>query len=495
MNSSVPAPRMLLPLDEQARAAHRAVRLPTRLKLSYAAGGVLDLTVNSTINVFLLFYATTVCGLPAALAGGALALGLVVDAIVDPLIGSRSDNCHSRWGRRLPFMVIALPLLLGSFVLLFSLPDIRHQWSLFALLALLCITVRVSLSVFTLPYLAVGAELSDDHGERSRIIALRWAAGMIAAFVTVALGFSVFFSGPAGVATRQGYSPFAMTLAGIMLVAALLSMLSVRATLSRQHLPPAAGAASGARLLPELKELLHSRSFIVLFIAALLFSAAQGVTQSLGLHANTFFWRLSTAQIQLAIIAFPVGLILGAPLAGPIIARMESRNVALIGLGSLVLTQALPALLKLCGLLTLQGQALAQLLACFAVTGGIMTTFAGIALLSMMTDAADEHEYLFGARREGLYFASWSFAGKAASGLGTFLSGLALQAIDFPVQQTRESAVPIVLPESMSNALGFLYGPGAALLSILAVSVLLGYRLNRSSHRRMLSELQRRRAH
>ena len=51
---------------------------------------------------------------------------------------------------------------------------------------------------------------------------------------------------------------------------------------------------------------------------------------------------------------------------------------------------------------------------------------------AMMADAADEHEMLFGARREGLYFAGLGFASKAASGLGQVAAGFALDALHFP---------------------------------------------------------------
>jgi GPH family glycoside/pentoside/hexuronide:cation symporter len=481
--------------DEQAtRTRLRAVPLPMHLKLAYSLGAAPDLMVNTAINVFLLFYATTVCGLSAALAGTALALGLIVDAVLDPLIGSRSDNWHSQWGRRLPFMLAGAPLLAVSFVMLFSLPELDSQLSLFAVLAFLCVLARVSLSIFLLPYLAVGAEVSDDDRERSQIIAWRWAAGMVAAMAAAVIGFSGFFNGPGGIANRAAYQPFAIALSTIIFAAACCATFAVFRTLPRQHLPPARQSSPGSQFANELRELVRNPTFRVIFAVLLLFSAAQGVTQSLGLHAVTYFWRLSGDQVQLPTLGFALGLILGAPLTVPLVSRFERRTLAFAGLSGLMLTQAGPPLLKLCGALLLQGDALAQALAAMNLFGGMMTSMAAIALLSMVTEAVDEHEYLFGARREGLYFASWIFASKAASGLGTFLSGLALSWIGFPVEQTRRGGVDVVLPEQVANALGFIYGPGAAILSVMAVLTLLRYRLDRRTHASMMTSLQVRRA-
>ncbi|MDB5978296.1 MAG: transporter [Nevskia sp.] len=479
---------------EDARAARRAVRLGLGLKLGYASGALVDGVISNVVNTFLLFYVTTVCGMSAALAGAAAAVGLVVDAISDPVIGSMSDNTHSRWGRRLPFMVVAMPLLLVSFVMIFSLPDWTNQMALFALLSALSIAVRVSLSIFNMPYLAVGAELSDDYAERSRIMTWRWGLGMIGALIAVGLGFAVFFKGPGGLAQRHAYTPFALTLAVIVLAGAVCAMRTVLLTRGRQHLPPAIRSSLAQRLLPELLELFRNRSFRILFTSALLFFIAQGVTLSLGLHANTFFWRLASDQVQLITLAFPVGLIIGAPLSGPIVSRMEKRTAVLIGLCGLILMQAGPASLRLSGLLPLQGQTLALFLASATAIGGALMSMAAIAFTSMMADAADEHEHLFGSRREGLYFAGWAFAGKAATSIGTFLAGMVLQAIAFPVDQTKQNGLNIQLPEGTVDALGFFYGPGAALLSVLGVLILFRYRLDRSTHTAMMTELHQRRA-
>ncbi|PTU31845.1 MFS transporter [Stenotrophobium rhamnosiphilum] len=472
----------------------RDSKLSLGLKLEYGLGASLDAVVNTALNIFLLFYATTACGLSPGLAGGALGLALVVDAIAEPLIALYSDNFHSRWGRRLPFMLFATPMVMIGMVLLFSLPNTDNQLLLFSSLFVSGVLLRVSLSIFNLPYLAAGAEFTDDQAERASIITLRWVIGMIAAFVTIAIGFSVFFKIEGSIAHREQYAPFAMTLSAIILVAAILSMHAVRRTLARQHVTAAIRGSLFSTIAEDMRELVRSHSFCILFGVALLFSTAQGVTQTLGLHANTFFWHLNTEQTQLTTLALGLGLILGAPFAGPVISRLENKTAVVIGLCGIILMQASPAILKLAGILTLQGQALALTIATVNVLGGMVTTVAAIALLTMITNAADEHEHRFGVRREGSYFAGWSFACKAASGLGTLVSGLALQAINFPVEQSKELGVKMVLPESTSNALGFFYGPGAAVFTLLAALLLIAFHLDRKAHAAIMVDLQARRA-
>ena len=45
-------------------------------------------------------------GVSPVLVGAALALPRLWDAVMDPWIGSVSDHCQSRWGRRRPFILV-----------------------------------------------------------------------------------------------------------------------------------------------------------------------------------------------------------------------------------------------------------------------------------------------------------------------------------------------------------------------------------------------------
>ena len=101
---------------------------------------------------------------------------------------------------------------------------------LFAWLTAASIGLRVSISLFLLPYNAVGAELSDDYAERSSIAAWRWGFGMLGAVLTVVLGFGVFLSGPGGLSRREAYLPFAISLAVLVAIGAAIAM---RAMVSR----------------------------------------------------------------------------------------------------------------------------------------------------------------------------------------------------------------------------------------------------------------------
>lgn len=479
-------------MEAEALAQHHArnVKLPFRHVFGYSTGQLVEGVVVHSCNVFLFFYLTAVCGLTSSLAGIALAMGLIVDAVLDPLIGSSSDNFRSRFGRRLPFMAFGLGPLAVALVMIFSLPTGLEDWSLFLWICLLSVTMRVSLSVFILPYMALGAELTENYEERSVLNAWRWGIGILGALVAIALGFGVFFEGENGLENREAYTSFGFTLATVIVVGGLLAIFTAYTTRGRQH--QIAESSSIFSVFGEVREVFNNASFRVIFGSALFFFIAIGVHTTLGLHGNKYFWNLTNEQIQWVTLSMFGGLVLGAPVAGPFLKFFEKRTVALVGMAGLLTAYGLPPSLRLLGLLPLTGNELAIVLAAATLTGGITISAAAIAFGSMMADAADEHEYLFGSRREGLFFAGWMFAMKAAMGAGALISGFALDLIGFSAPEPGSGEL-IEQTASVVQQLGVIYGPGCALVGFIGLAATFWYRLDRQRHAEVLVDLRARR--
>jgi GPH family glycoside/pentoside/hexuronide:cation symporter len=317
---------------------------------------------------------------------------------------------------------------------------------------------------------------------------------MLGGLVGVLIGFTVFFKGAGGLSHRDAYTPFATTCAVIAAFGAFAAMWGTFRLRDRLHVVAPNRPGWVRSLFDGIVEIFRNPSFRTLFCSCVFFFVAQGIALSLGLHANTYFWQLSPDNIKLVTLAFFLGLLIGAPLIGVFASKVDKKHLLLFSLGVLILTQALPATLRLLGLLPLQGQPLAILLAANAALGGISLTGAAIAVSSMLADAADEHEFLFGHRREGLYFAGWVFAGKVSTGGGALAAGFVLQLSGFPSGEAAKTGAQLVLRPETVNLLGLCYGPGAALFSIIGTLVLLLYRLDRPKHALILVQLAQRRA-
>jgi GPH family glycoside/pentoside/hexuronide:cation symporter len=445
---------------------------------------------TAAIGGLLLFYLTVICGLSGSLAGAALGATLVVDSFIDPVVGSISDNSRSKRGRRHPFMIASIVPIVLLFGMLFSVPHGLKSWPLFGYALAVLLSLRVAISFFYVPYMALGAELTDDYAERSNVVAGRVFFTVLGGLAFAILTWGVFLKGTNGRLNGAAYSPLAWTLGGIALLGAVLSTFGTMRDRSRLHAAPTGASFSASQLLGEVVEVLRNRSFISLFMPCLILFTALGVAGTLTLHANTFFWKLSSGQILILSLTALIGVFVGIFGAAFLAKRMEKKSAAMLGLVLIGFAQIGPVLLRLSGVIPLS--AAVPTLAVATMLGGLGGAVATIAFQSMMADAADEHEYLFGARREGLYFAGITLSAKASSGLGAWIGGIALDVIGFPVGVTDPSVLAKIPAETIRN-LGLAYGPGASIFTAVSVLVLLTYKLTKADHDRIQDKLKSRR--
>jgi len=112
-------------------------------------------------------------GLGAFVIGVALTSARLWDAFTDPVVGKISDNTRSRFGRRKPFVFVGAILTGIMFPVIWMVPE---SWSSTAITIYLFVVLMVFYSVysiFSVPYEALGAELTPDYSERNWIFIVR----------------------------------------------------------------------------------------------------------------------------------------------------------------------------------------------------------------------------------------------------------------------------------------------------------------------------------
>ena len=160
--------------------------------LAFGASGTAGGFISNGIAYFLLIYYSQVVGLDPALAGFALLLALVFDAVSDPLVGRWSDRIRTRLGRRHPFLYASvLPVAVCYYCL--WVPPAVSEAGLFAWLLAFTIGLRLSLTMHTVPFNALLPELAPDYDDRTRLmnysVSAAWFFGTL---ISVAMYASVF---------------------------------------------------------------------------------------------------------------------------------------------------------------------------------------------------------------------------------------------------------------------------------------------------------------
>lgn len=480
-------------VGEEAAAAARSVPLTRRFKAAYGSGAIADGIVAAGFGFFLLFYLTAVCGMSGTMAGTAKLIALLIDAVADPAIGLASDRLRSRFGRRLPFMVCGLLPFACAFGLLFSIPGSLTGATQFLYVTACLVVLRLSLSFFVLPFTAVGAEVTDDYRERASIVAFRLSFQNMGILLGVVLGLGVFMAGPEGLLGRANYVPFAWTCAAAMLLVGAVAIGAVRHAGPRLHGPEEDGRHFLTGFAREMIELCRNRSFLILFGTVLTYFLAYSAHVSLALHASRYFWKLDSTAIQFILLSTTLGPLLGAPISAFALRHIEKRTLALGAFWAIALFLVWPPLLQLYGPFSLTPGVASVLLFINGLLVGTAIMVGGIGFQSMLADTADEHEWLFGVRREGLFFSGLTLAFKAASGLGGLIAGLALDAIRFPTNLAARGP-GVVIPADVLEKLALISGPLPAVFAALAPLFLIGYHLTRKRHAQIIADLEQRNA-
>jgi Na+/melibiose symporter-like transporter len=145
--------------------------------MGYGAGNFAFALLGLVVAVNLQFFYTDYVGLSAGLVSWSLLFARLFDGVTDPVMGYLSDRTRTRLGRRRPYILGAAIPLAFAFYYLFTPPEVddpasRQGWLLLYMLALYIGTYFLW-TVGAIPYFSLGAELSDDYHERTRVIAVR----------------------------------------------------------------------------------------------------------------------------------------------------------------------------------------------------------------------------------------------------------------------------------------------------------------------------------
>ena len=468
-------------------------------KLLYGVGQAAEGLKNGAFGVFLLFYYSQVLGLGASYAGLAVGIALVFDAVTDPLAGSISDRFKSRFGRRHPFIYASIVPLTVAFYLLFSPPPELSQAQLFIWLLVFAVLTRASMTLFHVPHLSLGAELSDDYSERTTVVGFRYFFSTFGALIAIAAGFGIFFAEtpefPVGQFNIRQYPPYALSISvGMALIILLTALGTQRVALTlyqpSEHWRRERGLF--AQLFIELREAMSNYSFRWMFFGLLLIFLMVGVDLTLNLYMNTFYWELRTTQNLLYFVAAPLGVMTGAFFTGAITRRVGKLPPVLWGVGGWMFCQSLPIVLRMLGMLPENGeQTLAVFLISLKFVQGLFVAQCIVSFNSMLADIVDEHELLTGRRQEGIFFAAVAFSSKCTTGLGSVVAGVALDIIRWP--QGPEVTTAADVPSETIMHLGIFFGPALAVIGIASLWCYSHYRIDKTRHDEICAELAVRR--
>jgi glycoside/pentoside/hexuronide:cation symporter, GPH family len=467
-------------------------KLPLRIKLGNGFGSVAyGVKDNGFATLLLLFY-NQVLGLDAATVGFILLVALLLDAIVDPLVGYWSDKTHTQWGKRHPWMYAAILPMVAAWTMLWHPPEMPKE-TLYLYLLVVAFAMRAAVSCYEVPGLSIVPSLTADYDERTSITRWRflfaWAGGLL--MLLLAFGFFLVPTEkyPVGQLNAEGYQLYGITGGILMLIATMVGAMTTHRRIARvpdtapTHLPL-------GETFRQIGRTLWNKAYLILISGSLFAFVTQGVAFSITTYMLTYFWEMPQEGFLAYSLTLFVGVIGSFLLVGVLQSRMEKRTgTVMCGIISLTIT-LLPYLLRFAGLFPENGSP--ALIPTLFTLVTISNAFAVCSMMigqSMAADVIEDSQARTGERNEGLFFSGYFFVQKCSHGVGIFITGqiVSLSGLQ-PKALPGEVAMPVL------STLAWSYVAVLAVLSVISISFMSRFPITRADHQervRRLAEAQK----
>jgi glycoside/pentoside/hexuronide:cation symporter, GPH family len=463
----------------------KADKLSLSTKLAYGAGDLGTAITANILAVFLLIFFTDVAGLGAGLAGSILLIGKVWDAINDPIVGVLSDRSHSRWGRRLPWLIIgSIPF--GLFFFLqwlvphFSDNPSTNQWGLFWYYVVIAIIFNSFYTIVNLPYTALTPELTQDYDERTSLNSYRFAFSISGSILSLLLALSIF-SAFKGDPTKQ-YLVLGAVCGVISILPLYWCVWGTRKRVmvtERQRQETSSGESMP--YLEQLQIAFTNRPFLyVIGIYLCSWLAVQNTVAIIPYFVKNWM-RLTDADFTKVVIAVQVTGLLMLFVWSAVSKRVGKKAVYFMGMSLWIIAEI--------GLFFLQpGQN--GLMYVLAVMAGFGVSTAYLIPWSMIPDVIELDELNTGQRREGIFYGFMVLLQKVGLAIGLFIVGQVLEYSGF-VATVAGQAAPIQPPAALW-AIRLLIGPVPTVILLVGLVLTYFYPITREVHAEILLKLQER---
>ncbi len=465
-------------------------KITVKTKVAFGIGATGEGATNWIFAGLTFFFYNQVLGLSGSLTGLAVLIAIIFDAISDPVIGSISDRFISKLGRRHPFMFAApFPTVIAIYLMFFP-PYELSEYGLFGWLIFSTIMLRLSITLFAVPHLALGAELSDDYFERSRVMSYNNLFGYMGVIImhifTWFLIFPFFADEKIGQLYQESYTPIAIF---SMILIALCILSSAYFTKDRiPYLKQPSRDESHIKTIDLFKDIvgaISNKNYARLLIGMFFLSMLIGTHETLAIYMGTFFYELSPIQIGWLIVNNIIGYAFGFILTAKLHQKFDKPIVIVATVIGLTVFWSASANIVLLGLAPERGSwELVTMIIFFGSFASACGSILHISVMSALADIADEHELITGIRQEGVFYAARSFFSKTSNGIGHVIAGIALDLIAFP-----ENAMPGEVPEKIIFNLGLIDGPFAMIWGLIAAFFYARYKITRESHLKIKERL------
>lgn len=449
-------------------------KVPFSQKVAFGIGMLANQMFPAVLGIFMVVLVQDL-GFPGWMWGVIYFFPRLFDSFTDPIMGYISDNTKSRWGRRRPYVILGGIITGTAFIIMWQLykgAGVDYNFTYFMIWSFI---FYLGITIFSVPYVAMGYEMSNDFHERTNIMATaQWIgqwAWVIAPWFWVIMYDPTWFES-AEVATRT----LAVWVGVICAICAIVPGIFIKSksTLNEDYSPLnlknignslkeiGAGFVSAFKIKPFRKLCIATflvynafmtiASFSFFIIVYHLFDGDAGAS---GIWPTLFgcLGALGTTFFVIPIVA-KLSKVLGKKKA-----FLISQAISVVGYLML-------------WFLFIPGKPYLFIFALPFFSFGIGSLF--LLMMSMTADVIDIDELNTGLRREGTFGAIYWLMVKFGFAIAGGLSGVIMSSVGFDSGQT-------VQPEGAVDGLRFAFSGIPIIGTLIAMYVMRNYSVTEES--------------
>ncbi|OIR18909.1 glucuronide carrier protein [mine drainage metagenome] len=476
-SASPPAPRR--PASSSSRATRPEDRIGFWEKAALGLGSLPLFFGTAAVKGLTIPVYQMTLKLSPVLVGTALAIPSFWDAAVDLFVGYKSDNCHSRFGRRRPFIAVGSIACMLAFGLIWMVPSGMSSTATLAYLLGTLLLFFTCFSFFSVPLTTLAYEMTPDYQERTRVAAFGGFFGKAGEFIyqwIFPLACSAALFGTVMHGVRVVGWGIAVLVMGVM---GLVPALFVKERYFKR-----AVHQEKVRFLPSLRDSFRNRAFVILVALTLCHIVAGMFISSIDYYLLVYhmsggnvavgsYWKaiLSSAYAIIGIVGiYPVNWMAN---------RIGKRTTLIVTFAMVLVGAAGKWFLFTPGN---PWKILLDPLLCGPVWIAI-----NVLTPSMFADVCDLDELTHGQRREGMFGSLFSWIQKSGYSLAYFGTGLALSLSGFNAGLAGHQHASAIL------SLRLIFTGTTALWALGAIALLCLYPLTKDRAYEIRDELEARR--
>jgi len=442
-------------------------KVPLGQKIAFGFGMLANQMFPAILGIFMVVLVDNL-GFPGWMLGLLYFVPRLFDAITDPIMGFISDNTTSKWGRRRQYVVLGAIIMGVSYALMWQLYDENGIIFNFIYFMLMSFMFYLGLTIFSVPYVAMGYEMSEDFHERTNIMATAQLIGqlawVIAPWFWILMDDKTLFVNSA-VATRTLAVYVAIGCA--MLAAVPGIFIKSESTLNKDYAPMTReNIGSSFDLIKQgFREALRIKPFKQLCIATFLIFNAFNTIAGFSYFIIKYYLFSGGDSIWPTLFG-SVGATITTVAVIPIVAQMSKR------MGkkrAFIICQGISIIgYILLWFLFIPGKPYMFLYALPFFSFGIGSLFT--LMMSMTADVIDLDEINTGKRREGIFGAIYWWMVKFGLAIAGLLSGLILTIVGFKSGAATQ-------PEEAMTGLRFFFSGLPILGTAIAIYVMKDYKI------------------